>query len=104
MQRRTKVAVLGGGCGGIAAAFWLTSRPDLRERFDVTVYNQGWRLGGKGASGRNLHNHARIEEHGLHAWLGWYETAFRTIRACYDEWLKEDDNPFRTWRDAFTPC
>jgi len=27
-------------------------------------FQQGWRLGGKGASGRGIHD--RIEEHGVH--------------------------------------
>ena len=53
MTQRTKVAVLGGGVGGMTAAFELTATPELRERFDVTVYQLGWRIGGKGASGRN---------------------------------------------------
>ena len=48
-----KVAILGGGVGGMTAAFELTATPELRERYDVTVYQLGWRLGGKGASGRN---------------------------------------------------
>ena len=48
---KTKVAVLGGGLGAMAAAYELTCTAELRERFEVTVYQQGWRLGGKGASG-----------------------------------------------------
>ena len=51
-EHRTRVAVLGGGCGGLSAAWALTATPALRERFDVTVYERSWRLGGKGASGR----------------------------------------------------
>jgi uncharacterized protein with NAD-binding domain and iron-sulfur cluster len=50
---RIKVAVLGGGVGSIVTAFYLTSTPALRARYDVTVYQVGWRIGGKGASGRN---------------------------------------------------
>jgi glycine/D-amino acid oxidase-like deaminating enzyme len=45
----TRVAILGGGAGGLAAAFELTATPALREQYEVTVYTQGWRLGGKGA-------------------------------------------------------
>ena len=61
---RTKIAVLGGGVGGMVAAYWLTSTPALRDQFEVTVHQMGWRLGGKGASGRNLDQGGRIEEHG----------------------------------------
>lgn len=99
----TRVVVLGGGIGAIAAAFWLTSTPELRQRYRVSVYTHGWRLGGKCASGRAASEGNRIQEHGLHMLMGWYETAFATMRACYAEWKMEPDNPFQTWRDAFTP-
>ena len=45
----------------------------------------GWRLGGKGASGRNAAHGSRIEEHGLHIWFGFYDNAFLTMRQCYEE-------------------
>ncbi len=101
--KKTRVAVLGGGLGAMSAAFELTATPELRERFEVTVYQQGWRLGGKGASGRNAAIGERIEEHGLHAFMGFYEHAFSLMRAAYAEWRKEPDNPFQTWQDAFKP-
>ena len=59
-----RVVILGGGVGAITAAFELT-RPELKGRYEVTVYQLGWRIGGKGASGRGPHK--RIEEHGLHS-------------------------------------
>ena len=69
-----KVVILGGGMAGLAAA-WRLSEPGWRDRFDsITVYQRGWRLGGKGASSRG--ENGRIEEHGLHIWLGSYENAF----------------------------
>ncbi len=98
-----RVAVLGGGCGAMAAAFALTSTPELRSRYRVTVYQQGWRLGGKGASGRNAAKARRIEEHGLHEWLGFYENAFRVMRECYAEWQPPPDCPFQGFEDAFEP-
>jgi uncharacterized protein with NAD-binding domain and iron-sulfur cluster len=65
----------------------------------------GWRLGGKGASGRNLDPayHARIEEHGVHMWSGLYENAFRMIREVYAELGRPPDAPLATWTDAFKP-
>ena len=90
-ELRTKVAVLGGGCGGLAAAWALTATPALRDRFEVSVYERGWALGGKGASGRvsDLTGGAgagqRIHEHGLHIWFGFYEHAFRIMRDAYAE-------------------
>ena len=47
------------------------------------MYQRGWRLGGKGASSRGVNG--RIEEHGLHVWLGYYDNAFRLVRDVYDE-------------------
>lgn len=79
------IAILGGGIGAISAAFTLTSEPDWHYRYQITVYQQGWRLGGKGASGRNAREHDRIEEHGLHMWWGFYDHAFALMKACYDE-------------------
>lgn len=96
-----RVAVLGGGVGAITAAFDLTS-PRHRGRYDVTVYQLGWRLGGKGASGRGANG--RIEEHGLHIWLGFYENAFRLMRECYDELGRGDESPLATMGDAFQPA
>jgi len=78
----------------MAAAFEL-SRPEHEGRYEVTVYQIGWRLGGKGASGRGPNG--RIEEHGLHVWMGWYENAFRLLRECYGE-LGRD------WRAQFDPA
>lgn len=99
---RTKVAIIGGGCASIAAAFEL-SRPEHNGKYDITVYQLGWRLGGKGASGRGAA--ARIEEHGLHFWMGCYENAFRLMRECYSE-LGRDPRKCRIagWRDAFSPA
>jgi uncharacterized protein with NAD-binding domain and iron-sulfur cluster len=85
----------------MAAAFEL-SRPEHEGRYAVTVYQEGWRLGGKGASGRGPSG--RIEEHGLHVWLGFYDNAFRMMRECYAELAAGDTpSPFGDWREAFTP-
>ncbi|HET9211534.1 MAG TPA: FAD-dependent oxidoreductase [Thermoanaerobaculia bacterium] len=100
--RPIRVAIVGGGCAGIAAAFELT-RPEHQGRFAVTVYQQGWRLGGKGASGRGANG--RIEEHGLHVWMGFYENAFRLLRECYAELGRDPETqPLARWRDAFFPA
>lgn len=102
MNDVAKVAIIGGGCAGMAAAFEL-SRPELGGRFEVTVYQQGWRLGGKGASGRRAPTQ-RIEEHGLHLWMGFYENAFRMIRECYEELGRDPATcPIARWDDAFKP-
>lgn len=101
MTEPARVAIIGGGCGGMAAAYQLT-RPELAGRFEVTLFQQGWRLGGKGASGRGASG--RIEEHGLHVWLGYYENSFRMMRETYAALAADPDgSPYGDWREAFVP-
>jgi uncharacterized protein with NAD-binding domain and iron-sulfur cluster len=104
-SRPTQVAVLGAGMAGLAAA-WRLSEPGWRDEFDsITVYQRGWRLGGKGASSRGPNG--RIEEHGLHLWLGYYENSFRLLRECYAELDRprtDPEAPIQTWRDAIIPA
>jgi uncharacterized protein with NAD-binding domain and iron-sulfur cluster len=99
--RPTRVAIIGSGCAAMTTAFELT-RPELEGRYQVTVYQQGFRLGGKGASSRGPAG--RIEEHGLHVWLGFYENAFRLMRDCYAELARDPERvPITSWRQAFEP-
>src|SRR5262249_37859416 len=96
--RKQKIAILGGGMGSLAAAFELSRLPN---RYEITVYQMGWRLGGKGASGRNQDKRDRIEEHGLHIWMGMYENAFRMMQECYKELARPAGSRLATWQDAF---
>lgn len=98
-----KIAILGGGVSSITAALELTAQPDWQQKYDITLYQLGWRLGGKGASGRNAKHDQRIEEHGLHIWLGFYENAFKLIREVYKEADRDPDSPLGTWDKAFKP-
>jgi uncharacterized protein with NAD-binding domain and iron-sulfur cluster len=99
--RRLRVAVLGSGCGAMSAAYWLSSSEELRRNFQVTVYTPGWRLGGKGASGRDADGQQRILEHGLHLMMGFYETVFQALRDCYAAMDKPPQAAFESWQDAF---
>lgn len=87
------------------AAAWRLTEAGWRDRFaSVTVYQRGHRLGGKGASSRGPNG--RIEEHGLHVWLGSYENAFALLRACYaelDRATTDPTAPITTWEDALIP-
>ncbi|HWW89718.1 MAG TPA: FAD-dependent oxidoreductase [Solirubrobacteraceae bacterium] len=102
--RPPRVAILGAGMAGLAAA-WRLSEPGWQNELEsITVYQRGWRLGGKGASSRGANG--RIEEHGLHLWLGYYENSFRLLRECYvelDRAATDPAAPIRTWRDAMLP-
>jgi uncharacterized protein with NAD-binding domain and iron-sulfur cluster len=86
-------------------AAWQLSAPGWQDELEsITVYQRGFRLGGKGASSRG--QHGRIEEHGLHILLGYYENSFAVLRDVYAELDRprtDPDCPIGTWRDAFAP-
>ena len=67
----------------------------------VVVVQRGHRLGGKGASHRGIKR--RIEEHGLHVWLGYYDNAFRMMREIYEQLDRPASHPIATVDDAFLP-
>jgi uncharacterized protein with NAD-binding domain and iron-sulfur cluster len=98
---KEKVVILGGGPAATAAA-WSLSSEGWQDQFDsITLYQRGWRLGGKGASGRARYD--RIQEHGLHIWFGFYDNSFRMLRRCYEERERAlgPSGPFRSVDDAF---
>jgi uncharacterized protein with NAD-binding domain and iron-sulfur cluster len=97
---KKKLVILGGGVGSMVAAFEITSAPNWKDLYEsITVYQMGWRIGGKGASGRGPHG--RIEEHGLHMWLGFYNNAFDAIQRAYADMNRPAGAPLATWQDAF---
>jgi uncharacterized protein with NAD-binding domain and iron-sulfur cluster len=81
------------------------SEGNWTDRFErITVYQRGWRLGGKGASSRG--RHGRIEEHGLHVLLGYYDQTFDVMARCYEELdrrISDPRCPILTWDDAVAP-
>ncbi len=86
------------------AAAWALSRTDaFLRRFDVTVVQPGWRLGGKGATGRNPQMGNAILEHGLHLWLGFYRRAFSMMADVYNSWNGPRRGPQRSLEAAFSP-
>lgn len=97
--RKKKIAILGGGMGGLTAAYELSERAE----YDITVYQLGWRLGGQGSSGRNLRSADRIEEHGLHVWFGFYDNAFSLMRRCYATLDRPKSDPLASVDQAFKP-
>ncbi|WP_293903538.1 NAD(P)-binding protein [Phenylobacterium sp.] len=94
-----KIAILGGGMGGLTTAFELTSQPGWQERFEVTVYQLGWRLGGKCASSRGANE--RIEEHGIHGFMGSYFNALPLMSEVYAELGRAPGQPLATFEEAF---
>jgi uncharacterized protein with NAD-binding domain and iron-sulfur cluster len=96
---KPRIAILGGGAGAVTAALEL-SKPGWDDHYEsITVYQQGWRLGGKGACGRGPD--LRIEEHGLHLWFGFYENAFRLLNRCHQELDQRAKHGQPRWNLAF---
>jgi uncharacterized protein with NAD-binding domain and iron-sulfur cluster len=95
-----KVAILGGGMASLAAAWTLAK---IEPNCEITIYQLGWRLGGKGASARNRHVEDRSEEHGLHIWFGCYDNAFRILRECYAVAGAPEGAPIASVEEAFQP-
>lgn len=96
-----KIAILGGGIASLSAAYHLTHRANWKDDYDITLYQLGWRVGGKGASGRNREHNDRIEEHGLHVWFGCYDESFKMLRRCYEELDRGPSYPIRDLHQAF---
>lgn len=111
-RRRKKVAILGGGPAALAAMMDLSKYP---EQLELTLYQVGWRLGGKCSSGRGFSSTLagapeagpvawqRNQEHGLHMALGFYENFFDLLRQAYDNLNRSDAWALRTWQDAVAP-
>jgi len=98
---KQKIAILGGGIAALTTAFELTSQPGWEDQYEITLHQLGWRLGGKCATGRGPHG--RIEEHGIHGFLGCYYNALPVMRRCYDALGRPPGAPLATFEDAFKP-
>jgi uncharacterized protein with NAD-binding domain and iron-sulfur cluster len=96
---KQRIVILGGGIAGLSAAYYLSKTAALRDRYDVTVFQMGWRLGGKIASSRD--RLGRNLEHGLHIWFGCYENAFRMLQEVYA--MRPPGGPLRQWSDVIKP-
>lgn len=96
--------MLGGGLGSLSAVFALTEAPDWQDRFEVTLYQIGWRLGGKARSGRNVKANNRSEAFGHQLWWGCYDNAFAMLRRCYKELARPAGAPLATFKEAWKPA
>ena len=103
-DQKQRIVVLGGGVGALSAAFYLTEQPGWQDKYEITVYQQGWRLGGKCASGHDMRPGYgnRIYEHGLHIFAGFYDQAFNLLRLAYEAIARPPDHPNSTVWEAFT--
>lgn len=101
-----KIAILGGGLASLTTALELTNQSGWQTQYEITIYQLGWRLGGKLATGRrtapteNMGSpDYRIQEHGLHIFLGFYRNVFKLLKQCYEE--LGPDGPFSSIEDVF---
>lgn len=101
---KQRIAIIGGGPAGLATAFFLTEAEDWKDKLDITVYQLGWRLGGKGATGRDMQKGARIEEHGIHGFCRFYFNTWHMLRRVYEEVGGHGAQlPTKTLDEAFLP-
>lgn len=98
-NEKRKIIILGGGMAGLSAAHELTDYEGWQDKYEITLYQTGWRLGGKTATGRGVCD--RVEEHGIHILQGWYDTTFRLLRSIYEERKKKNLAPGSPLQDLF---
>ena len=101
--QRKKIAILGGGVAALTSAFYLASRPGAADLYEITIYSLGWRLGGKCATGRNLDMGCRIEEHGIHGFLGSYYNTLSMMAQTYEMLGRKKGEPLASFEEAFYP-
>ena len=95
------IRILGGGIGGLTTAWELTNQPGWQDKYEVHLHTLGWRLGGKCASVRG--DNGRIEEHGIHGFLGSYYNALPLVKAIYDELDRPPTMPIHSFETAMVP-
>lgn len=102
MSQRKKIVILGAGPAGLSAAFGLTATPELAAQHDITIYQVGWRAGGKCSTGRNGPTN-RIEQNGTHYLFGSYDNCFDLAKTSYDELAAKGIDWFGGYEQAFLP-
>ena len=96
-----KVAILRGGASSCAAALALTDQPGWKEHYDITIYQLGWRLGGKARSGRNKNYGQRSEGITGYDFPASYLETKRLMQSVYDELKRPEGAPLRTFEESF---
>lgn len=95
----TRVAILGAGPAGLAAA-WALSDPAQRGRYAITIYQSGWQAGGLCSTGR-IKPEMWVNQNGTHYLFGAYINSFRICREAYDELARAGHREFGVFEDQF---
>jgi uncharacterized protein with NAD-binding domain and iron-sulfur cluster len=106
MNDPQRIVIVGAGVSGLATAFALTDptiNPGWKDRYTVDVYQMGWRVGGKCATGRDPQRHERIHEHGIHVFGNMYFNAMRMADTVFSEVKWHEHDRHRTMEEAFLP-
>ena len=101
-----KIAILGGGIGALTTAAELTSDPSWKEKYEITIYQMGWRLGGKGSQRPEQQMSTEFRSTAFICGWAFYENAFHLIRQAYNEAHQNNlmpTSPFTDARKAFSP-
>ena len=102
-KKPQKVAILGGGAASCTTTLALTGQSGWKERYNITIYQLGWRLGGKARSGRNKNYGQRVEEITGHDIPAVSFNMIRVLRSVYEELDRQEGSPLRTFEAAFVP-
>ena len=101
LKKKERIAILGAGPSALVAAMRLTETKALRDKYDITIYQQGWRVGGKCATGRDLDKHMRLYEHGIHGFLGCYFNALTVMEGAFKELGRNKGHTLPSFEKAF---
>jgi len=99
---KKRISIMGAGPAGLAAAWSLTATEELRATNDVTVYQVGWRAGGKCATGRRDPGD-HVEQNCAHYLFGCYDNTFGIIREAYDELAAAGNTTFNDFDKVLLP-
>jgi uncharacterized protein with NAD-binding domain and iron-sulfur cluster len=101
-DKKKRIVILGAGPAGLSAAYGLTATPELAALHDITIYQVGWRAGGKCSTGRSGPTN-RIEQNGTHYLFGSYDNCFDLAKTSYDELAAKGIDWFGPYEKAFLP-
>lgn len=94
-----RIAIIGAGPAALAAAYELALHGPPDDI--ITLYQTGWRIGGKCASGRDPLT-GQVHEHGLHVFAGFYHQSLRQLASVYGRWQQVGSRPI-PFDDALEP-